>query len=77
MKLFLGLNFTGSRERFWEAFGEDFRGPGRLLGSKIGEKRREKRSTQKEPKKTSNPSLRGIPKVRRIMSPRPGEKVIF
>ena len=34
--LFFGSIFGRSRGRFWEAFGEDFRGPERLLGSKIG-----------------------------------------
>ena len=39
MKLFFGSIFGGSGGRFWEAFGEDFGGPGRLLGGKLGEKR--------------------------------------
>ena len=39
---FFGSIFGGSRGRFWEAFGEDFGGPGRLLGGKMGEKREQK-----------------------------------
>ena len=42
MKLFFGSFLGGSWGRFWEAFEEDFGGPGRLLGGKMGEKREQK-----------------------------------
>ena len=42
LKLFFGSIFRGSWGRFWEAFGEDFGGPGRLLGGTMGEKREQK-----------------------------------